>query len=349
MRMESCFFGLGCEGKPAMAKKSKNTGMSARKGRPEGYPKPRAIGGKLIREVIGHLRAHGIELPIASHILIAASAGADSMALAHLLVHYGRRVGARSNIALLHVNHGWRGKHSDADAEFVKQAAKKWRVPFHQFRLKPPRQGEGQSWEDEARAGRKRIFIREAKKHRALVLTAHHADDLAETVLWRVLTGSHETHGGGIAVKHGVEVRPFLRIRKETLKEYLKEEGESWREDATNQDLRFLRARIRAEVMPAIERVFPNAVERLVSLGLQAQAPEKKRAAPSSSDETIQALETLLGSAGLRVRRAHWEELDSWSEDAPFKRELHLSGGWRLVHEPADHRWILEKRPVRNA
>src|SRR4051794_22839086 len=89
----------------------------------EGLPKsfvrkPGPTGGALIRTVVGFLRQFQIQLPIDSHILIAVSGGADSVGLAHLLVHYGRRVIDRSKIRLLHINHGWRADESDQDEDF---------------------------------------------------------------------------------------------------------------------------------------------------------------------------------------------------------------------------------------
>lgn len=259
------------------------------------YPKPSPTGGRLIREVIAFLKQNGISLPLKSSLLIAVSGGSDSVALAHLLIHYGRKIGVPSQVRLLHVNHGWRGKDSDDDAVFVKNLAKRWGVPFSTFRLKDAQKAaRGESWEDVARKARKKIFRQQAEKWRGIVFTAHHADDLAETVLWRLFTGAAQTHGGGIVVRHGVELRPFLRVRKKVLQHYLKEEGQSWREDITNQEARFLRARMRKELMAPIEHLFPRAVDRLVELALQAQ----KRGEPWKS-----APELLFSSTGITKKR----------------------------------------------
>jgi tRNA(Ile)-lysidine synthase len=231
------------------------------------YPKPRNTGGHLIREVIRSLRAQGAALPLNSHILIAASGGSDSMALAHLLANYGRRVAPKSKLKLLHVNHGWRGKESDGDAGFVKAKAKEWGIKAKVVRLKDqPKSGE--SWEAAARAARKEIYRREAKAlgRNTIVLTAHTADDLAETLLWRICTGAFATHSKGILPRHGIEFRPLLNVRKRTLQDYLKEEGETWHEDRTNHEGRFLRSKMRRELMPALEKIFPRAVDHLVDL-----------------------------------------------------------------------------------
>ncbi|MCM2321811.1 MAG: tRNA lysidine(34) synthetase TilS [Oligoflexia bacterium] len=317
------------------------------------YPKPGPVGGRLIREVIGLLRAEKMPLPlnagVDSHILIALSGGADSLALALLLAKYGRRVVDRKKIRLLHVNHGWRGKESDADEAFVRDFAKRLKLRLDVVRLDPPSANGGESWEDLARQERKKIFATRAAKGGRLVLTAHQADDLAETVLWRLLTGASDTHGGGIAVRHGVELRPLLRVRKEALREFLLEEAQPWREDATNRDPRFQRARMRLELMPVLEALFPRSVEHLVALAFRAQqrdgAGTSETVPPGEWQETLGAL---FGSAGLKPRRAHWEWAAAASGLSASKRaELHLPQGWKLIREAqrngARESWRLER------
>ncbi|MGZ3696534.1 MAG: tRNA lysidine(34) synthetase TilS [Bdellovibrionota bacterium] len=293
------------------------------------YPKPKAVGGKLIREVIAHLKRHNIALPLTSHILLATSGGSDSVALAHLLATYGRRIipDPKSQLTLLHINHGWRGRESGGDERFVKALAKSLGVNFIAHRLKPPKEAP-EGWESAARAERQRIYLTEAGHRKALVLTAHHADDLAETVLWRLFTGQADTHGGGIAVKTSTELRPLLTVRKELLQEYLREERQRWREDRTNQEGRFLRSKMRAKLMPCVEELFPKAVEQLAKQALRAQLTEDER----GSDSHLSAIQAFLGAAGLRARRPHLEQLRRL--DHP--KELNLPGGWRLLLDRFD-------------
>jgi tRNA(Ile)-lysidine synthase len=317
------------------------------------YPKPGPIGGGLIREVISFLKSQNLKLPLTSHILIGLSGGCDSVGLAHLLVHYGRRIVPRSQITLLHVNHGWRGKDSDADESFVKKLGKKWKVPVMTHRLNPLDRNTKKSWEDEARKSRKEIFAREVQKHSdktqgqsALVFTAHQADDQAETLLWRLFTGAAQTHGGGVVFRHGIELRPFLTCRKALIQSYLKEVDQSYREDATNQSERFLRARMRAQLMPEIEKLFPRAIDHLVQLALAAQAGvlgENPNSESNLGNAPLNPYDTLIAAAGLRVRRPHFEIL---SQKLVAKKswcgEIHLPGGWKLSCQPPE-KWILER------
>ncbi len=248
------------------------------------YPQPKAVGGRLIRSAIALLRRGGVCLPIDSDILVAVSGGSDSMALAHLLIHFGRRIVTRNRISILHINHGWRGEASARDAHFVRVWAQTWQVPYHGFRLKnQPLRGE--SWEDHARRARVRIFKKMVRRYPHIkIFTAHHADDLAETLLWRLFTGKAKSHGGGILMVHGHQIRPLLQVRKAALRAYLAQEGGSYREDASNGDGRFLRARMRQLMMPEIEAVFPQAVRHLTELAIRVQVHNHIQKSPIAID-----------------------------------------------------------------
>lgn len=342
------------------------------------FKRPGPIGGLLIRRWIAFLRGQGVQIPLTSDILIAVSGGADSIALAHLVTHYGKRLLRHSAAhSLLHVNHGWRGEESDADEKFVRELAAQWGIPITVHRLAGPPQAPGVSWEDQARAERKKIFIKEASDRNCFIFTAHHADDLAETLLWRLFTGASQSHGGGIAVQHQSEIRPLLTTKKAELKAYLQEEKLSYREDSTNASPRFLRGQMRSQLLPVIERLFPRAVDHLCALGLQAQRSlSEQQAVPISGGgdipvnkeafeqngsavrrvEEIQSL--FFRATGLQLRRPHWNELmERLTEEKNWQGEIHLPEGWVVRRElgqknqtkgpvskkRVSERWILEK------
>ncbi len=326
------------------------------------YPKPGHVGGSLIRKAVQGLKEAGftptLESSISSHILIATSGGLDSTALASLLIKYGRRAGRKSDFTLVHINHGWRGQESDEDARFVRSFSKKLGVGCKIFRLKKT-PSKGESWEEFGRRARKRIFQRLTAPNGAfpggLVLTAHHADDLAETLLWRICTGAAKTHGGGIAWRQGREVRPFLRVRKSELEAFLREENQTWRTDQTNFEGSLQRTVIRREILPALEKTFPRAMEHLAHLALEAQSAET----PENQDQSENPATPLLllaGANGLRIRRTHWETLEKVRGNQK-PTEIRLPSGWRLRSELVSQgksclldsaqsvpilRWILE-------
>lgn len=230
------------------------------------YPKPKNQGGVLLRHLVKVFRTEFKELPLTSHIHIACSGGSDSVGLAVILARYGRRMIDPSKITLIHLNHGWRGKESNQDEIFVKKLAHKLGVSFYSEKLKSLPDA-GESWENAGRKERKRFFDKASQIHKnTVVLTAHTADDVAETRLWRLFNGQWQTHSQGILARHGVEFRPLLKVRKSEIQEFLKEENQTWCEDQTNHEGRFLRSRMRKELIPVIEKLFPRAIENLIQL-----------------------------------------------------------------------------------
>lgn len=293
------------------------------------YLKPGEQGGRLIRRCISLLRQQGLKLPITSDILIATSGGPDSVALAHLLVHFGRRVVSRDQIHLLHVNHHWRDEESDGDERFVRYLGEVWKVPVIFRHLDPPQLREGESWEELARSGRKLIYQEESQKiGDALIFTGHQADDLAETLVWRFFTGALDSHGGGIYVRHGSEVRPLLTTRKAELIHYLQEVNQGYCIDATNGSGRFLRSRMRKVLMPEVERLFPKAVDHLIRGAFEYQQQEdmKKADLTSSAKETQDLQISVYKQSGIKLRRAHWNQVKEG-------KEVSLPKGWRLTRK----------------
>lgn len=305
----------------------------------EPYPKPQAVGGQLIRQVIQSSREQGLELPLASHILIAVSGGLDSMALAHLLIRYGRRWGERQKMEILHIDHGWRGEESDQDRLFVEAYASQMSIPCRTIRLNEDwSRFEGDSLEAVARQKRKEVFEAECARVEgpAWVVTAHHADDLAETLLWRLFTGALESHGKGIHFCHGNEIRPLLGVRKETLKKFLEEEGVSWREDQTNQDERFLRNSIRKRLMPQVEALFPRAIQHLSDW-----ANEWEPSPETLWQSVPKELKALVEEKGLRIRRSQLKLIERMVREKK-DIEVSLPQGWVLRRRDSSHsKWQL--------
>lgn len=301
---------------------------------------PGPQGGILIRRVIRNLRLAGVALPFepssGSHILIACSGGLDSTALTTLIANYGAKL--TRDAAILHINHGWRGDQSDQDAQFVENLARRLGVRFIIERLDPKARPRGRSWEEWARTERKRVYEKHAGPS-GLVLTGHQADELCETLLWRLLTGAAKTHGRGILVREGREIRPLLGCFKWELEAFLREEGVSWREDSSNADPRFLRAAFRARLKPELDRQFPRWQEHLLRY---AEQPSLKEGEPPQQP-VLDFLGECFGAAGIRMRRVHWERLQQWiskmketPDSSPtFTRDrpldsLDLEAGWKV-------------------
>lgn len=304
------------------------------------------MGGTLIRRWIKALRLAGLHAD--SQILCACSAGLDSTALTVLIARYGSRLGEIGPI--LHFNHGWRGAESDADEAHVLRLGEQLGLEVRVGR--GPRAGvgaKGESPEARARLERREFFEREARSlgPHARVLTAHHADDLAETLLWRIMTGAGRTHGIGIQAAHGIEMRPALGTTKAELRTFLDEEGISWREDRTNHEGRLLRSRIRVELAPVLDSIFPRWREHLTAEALRLEQAVSRPEAPEDEEAAgeLSILSALLGAEAIRPRRAHLAAIRS-AKGEGAAMDIALEGGWKLTHQwlakESKSRWILE-------
>ena len=188
-------------------------------------------------------------------VLVALSGGADSVALLRLFMEAGVEVSAA------HFEHGIRGEASVADMEFCRELCARLRVPFLCERADVPAArlpGEGL----EAAARRLRYaFLRRAKEAAgaSCIATAHHAGDQAETVLMHLLRGAGPTGAAGMREREGDLWRPLLRVKKQDLVSYLRERGQSWREDATNAIADTPRNALRLDILPRLEAIYPGA------------------------------------------------------------------------------------------
>lgn len=243
------------------------------------YPKPQNTGGTLIRAVVQSLKESKIKLPIRSPILIATSAGVDSMSLAHLLLKYGRRVAPASKITLLHFDHQWRPESSLEEKRIVNDLALQYGAGFKHLQLPSPQTNpESKNWEDDARKKRVRVFRELAGKGKAYrwVFTGHHANDVVETLVWRFFRGEFLHQQAGILSKDDQVLRVLLKVTKEQLRQYALEESVPFLEDPTNLDPNQMRAQLRAEIFPQIQKVFPGFQNTVLRYS-QAKKSSKKR------------------------------------------------------------------------
>ena len=219
---------------------------------------------------------HGILEAIRRHQMIVAgdrvgvavSGGADSVALLLLLEDLQNELGV--GLCVLHLDHGLRGQASDTDAAFVADLARAHALELCSAHEDVAAEAKRNHWnlEDAGRRARNSFFERAVSQGRCTrVAVAHTADDQAETVLARIVRGTGPRGIVGIYPVRGSIVRPLLDVRRADLREYLGMKRQDWREDATNRDTTRLRARLRHELLPLLERDFnPAIVDRLSSL-----------------------------------------------------------------------------------
>ena len=210
-----------------------------------------------------------------SHVLLALSGGADSVALFCLLLE------ARESMPLVlscaHVEHGIRGEASLSDLAFVWTLCEEKRVPLYTAHVDAPTYARehGCGLEDAARTLRYAFLNRTADEIGAdAIALAHHAGDQAETVLLHAMRGSDIRGLCAMRMRSGRLIRPLLDCRPEALRACLAAIGQPFCEDATNDDRTYARNRVRHDVLPQMEQAVPGAGDALCRLARAAQRDE---------------------------------------------------------------------------
>ncbi|NCD22735.1 MAG: tRNA lysidine(34) synthetase TilS [Spartobacteria bacterium] len=278
-------------------------------------------------------------------VLVAASGGADSTALALALQDLG------CEIALAHVHHGIRGKSADADARFVAALAKKLGAPvfFGKFAVPAEAKKTGESLEMAARRVRRDFLVATAKRGKfRFVAVGQTADDQAETVLMRIARGTSVAGLAGIPylLKHrGVAfVRPLRDVPRAQVVAFLTSRRQRWREDETNADDFALRNRVRHEILPLLEqRLNPGVRQALLRLADIAAAEDQVMSALARKTKL-----TARTPLALR-RRLALDELRA-AGVPPEKRDFRAVENPRKVFtfhvKPAESFYVLRKNPA---
>ena len=218
----------------------------------------------MVERVIKTIEEYGM-LSTREKVVVGVSGGADSVALLHIL---SSLKDLKLELTAAHLNHGIRGDEADRDADFVKRTAKSLDIPFEYKKVDTQayKQEKKLSLEDAARELRYQFFNELREKLGATkVATAHTMDDQAETVLMRLLRGSGLRGLSGIPpVSRGYLVRPLLFVSRREIEEYLNSKGIDWVEDSTNTEDRFLRNKIRQNLIPLLEEYNPKLKETLL-------------------------------------------------------------------------------------
>jgi len=207
-----------------------------------------------------------------NRVVVGVSGGPDSVALLHILKELAPRL--KISLSLAHLNHRFRSRDSDRDAEYVQELALELGLPVIVESRDVPAfiKKEGLSPEDGARRARYDFFARAARQIKAdTIALGHNADDQAETVLIRLLRGSGREGLGGIPpvreLKPGSRVkiiRPLIEATREEIERYLKENRIKSRLDASNIEPVYLRNRIKLKLLPFLTKYNPNVKSILV-------------------------------------------------------------------------------------
>ena len=203
-------------------------------------------------------------------VLAAVSGGPDSMALLHVLAKLVPR--RRAYLVAHGVDHGLREAAADELATAARLSAELG-VPFATTRVHVPPGGNLMARARAARYAALRAAVAQATHPdpalaggRRFIATGHHADDRAETALIRLLRGSGPTGLAVLPAQSGDLLRPFIRARRSDIEAHLVRHRVPSSADPTNIDPRYLRSRVRHEVLPLLTALSPNIVEHLCAL-----------------------------------------------------------------------------------
>lgn len=200
------------------------------------------------------IRRHGL-IPTGARVLVGLSGGSDSVALTLLLRDLAEH-GEFSLVGVAHLNHQLRPA-STGDETFCRVFAERIGVPIlvETADVRGFAAQQGLSIEDAARRLRYEFLGRGAATLDArLIAVGHTQDDQAETFLMKLMRGAGLTGLAGVYPRRGDVVRPLLDVSRDDLRGFLRDRGETWVEDASNEDLGNPRNRIRHRVLAELDQ-----------------------------------------------------------------------------------------------
>lgn len=194
-----------------------------------------------------------------NNIIVAFSGGYDSMCLLDIM----KKLAPKYNLKLIaaHLNHNWRGQESDQEEDNCRKYCKD--IIYYSEKLP----GIIPHTETAAREARYDFLSKCARKFNSkIVLTAHNANDNAETVFYRITRGTGIKGLEGIAEQRDIYYRPLLKVYRNEIEDYCKEQKLNPNKDSSNFDTSFMRNKIRHEIFPKIRESVPDFEVRLNEL-----------------------------------------------------------------------------------
>lgn len=263
-------------------------------------------------------------------LCVGLSGGRDSLVLLHALAGL-RASGSACELSAVHVHHGL-SANADVWSDFCTDFCRRCAVPIEVVRVEVPR-ASGEGLEAASRRLRHAAFAACDADWLAL---AHHRDDQAETIVFRLLRGSGVSGAAGMPAERPQRggarlIRPLLEVPGSLIARYAEESSLLWIEDESNADLRYRRNYLRHAVMPGITRQFPGAVQALVRAG------QHFNEAALLLDELAKTDRVAIASARGRIDLAGLNALSGPRARNLLRFEL-LSAGFRAP----ETRWLRE-------
>ena len=316
----------------------------------------------MLKQTETFLRAHHM-LPAGSRVLCALSGGADSVCL--LAILYELREKLNFTLCAAHYNHDLRGEESRRDEDFVRELVKT-RFPGVELSVGSGDVAaraalDGTGLEETARTMRYAFLRETAQKQGAdRIATAHTADDNAETVLLHLARGTGLQGLAGIPPVRDNIIRPLLTATRREVEDFLSAKGLPHVEDSSNRDEAFSRNRVRRQVVPVLEALYPGFSRRLsensahlradldflraqgeelagqaeeIPGGLAVSAPLLAHAPDPIAIRAVRALLSRLRAGDDTCAAPHLEAVLALCRSENPSGEVHLPGGLRAVRE----------------
>lgn len=207
-----------------------------------------------------------LKLTTRTPVLLAVSGGSDSMALATIFLQ------SKMKFGVAHCNFNLRKNESEQDKAFVKKWCDEHHIPFYSidFDTTAYAKNEKLNIQEAARILRYRWFELVRKEHGyEYVATAHHANDVAETLLYNFTKGTTIKGLSGISSFKNRVIRPIINCTKNEIEEYINEQNVQYREDSSNKENKYSRNYIRNDIFPRLKKINPTIEETLANKAIE--------------------------------------------------------------------------------
>ncbi len=259
--------------------------------------------------------------------VVAFSGGYDSMCLLDVLCKLNYKP------IVIHLNHNWRGKESDAEELVCKNFAKSRELVFYSEKLLD----NVEHTETAARDARYEFFYRCAQKFNSRVIfTAHNFDDNAETVLYRIIKGTGVVGLQGISEKRDIFYRPLLSVKRCDIENYCKVNDLNPNKDSSNDDIKYKRNLIRKKIIPLLQEINPSVKKALNSLSDIAKMDTALIEKYAKNDISYSVRNMLIDN-GIDYDRKKIEEIKNFIEE-----NKNLKSGKKM--SLSDNLWLFVNR-----
>lgn len=225
-------------------------------------------------DVLENIKSKNLIQPNSS-VCVALSGGMDSCVLLHIMFSIKDYI--PFNLSVCHLNHKLRGDESERDKQFCIELCKKYDIPLftQDFDVIKYQELIGKSLEDAAREVRYSWFNNLKDENKLdYIVTAHHKNDQAETILFHAIRGTSISGLTGIPEKRDCIVRPLLNVSKKEIEEYAIKHNLEYIIDSSNSDTKYTRNYIRHIVFPELEKINPSFIESLIRIANDSKIDE---------------------------------------------------------------------------